>query len=175
MAIEALVKPLLALPLFRGLAPLQLIEIVRRSERIIYRPGDAIIAENQPSDAAIVIISGNCLRVDDSGDPSQKSRGEIVPEGSMIAELAMVVEIEHTTTIIAQGTVKALRLTRRKILELMEEDPQLAIHFGGCIAARLKLLANELNAIDMGGDEVRIAPSSTSGKIEQSPTALTGS
>jgi CRP-like cAMP-binding protein len=158
MAIDALVKPLLALPLFRGLAPLQLMEIVRRSERIIYRPGDAIVSENQPSDAAIVIISGNCLRVDDSGDPSQKSRGEVVPEGSMIAELAMLIEIEHTTTIIAQGTVKALRLTRQKILELIEEDPGLALHFSAGITARLKLLANDLKAIEMSGGDATIAP-----------------
>ena len=60
MAIDALVKPLLALPLFQGLSPLQLTEIVRRAERIIYRPGDAIVTENQTGDAAIVIISGKC-------------------------------------------------------------------------------------------------------------------
>ena len=53
MAIDALVKPLLSLPLFRGLPPLQLTEIVRRAERVIYAPGDVIAAENQLSDAAI--------------------------------------------------------------------------------------------------------------------------
>ncbi len=31
----------------------------RRAERIIYRPGDALVTEDQPSDAAIVIVSGN--------------------------------------------------------------------------------------------------------------------
>lgn len=171
MAIDALVKPLLALPLFRGLAPLQLMEIVRRAERIIYRPGDAIVSENQPSDAAIIIISGNCLWVDDHGDPSQKSRGEIVPEGSIIAELAMLVEIEHTTTIIAQGTVKALRLTRQKILELIEEDPKLGLHFSACITSRLKLLANDLKAIDMGGDDATIPPRLALKSIEQVKSA----
>jgi len=166
MAIDALVKPLLALPLFRELAPLQLMEIVRRAERIIYRPGDALISENQTSDAAIVIISGNCLRIDDNGDPTQRSRGEVVPEGSMIAELAMLIEIEHTTTIIAQGTVKALRLTRSKILELMEEDPALALHFGACIASRLKLLANDLKAIDMGSEDATIPRQLASKSVE---------
>jgi hypothetical protein len=41
MAIDALVKPFLLLPLFQGLKPLQLTEIVRRADRIIYRPGDS--------------------------------------------------------------------------------------------------------------------------------------
>jgi CRP-like cAMP-binding protein len=148
MAIDALVKPLLSLPLFRDLAPLQLVEIVRRAERIVYRPGDAIVAENQVGDAAIVIISGSCLRIDDNGDPAQKSRGELVPEGSMIAELAMLIEFVHTTTIIAQGPVKALRITRHRLHQLMEEDPALADHFSASIVARLKLLAKDLKAID---------------------------
>jgi CRP-like cAMP-binding protein len=166
MAIDALVQPLLALPLFRGLTPLQLTEIVRRAERIIYRAGDELISENRSSEAAIVVISGNCLRVDDTGDPSQKSRGEIVPEGAMIAELAMLIEIVHTTTIIAQGPVKALRLTRQKMLELLAEDPVLAQHFSACIISRLKLLANDLKAIDTGSEnatmKLQLSPASAS-------------
>ncbi len=158
MAIDALVKPLLDLPLFQGLTPLRLTEIVRRAERIIYRSGDAIITENQASDAAIVIISGSCLRIDDNGDPSKKSRGEAVPEGAMIAELAMLIELIHTTTIIAQGPVKALRITRQKTHELMQEDPDLASHFSACIVSRLKLLANDLKAIATSDDDVTITP-----------------
>jgi len=157
MAIDALVKPLLALPLFQGLTPLQLTEIVRRSERIIYRSGDAIVAENQESDAAIVIISGNCIQLDDKGDPAQKSPGEPLPEGALIAELAMLIELVHTTTVIAQGAVKALRLTRQKMRELMEEDPKLAQHFSSCIIARLKLLARDVKAVDALVDGPTIA------------------
>lgn len=158
MAIDVLVKPLLALPLFRGLTPLQLTEIVRRAERIIYRAGDALVVENQESDAAIIIISGPCLRIDDNGDTAQKSRGELVPEGAMIAELAMLIEIVHTTTVIAQGPVKALRLTRQKMREFMDEEPALAAHFSACIISRLKLLANDLKAIDTGVDDATIPP-----------------
>lgn len=156
MAIDALVKPFLALPLFRGLTPLQLTEIVRRAERIIYRAGDALTIEGQRSDAAIVVISGTCLRIADTGITSEKSRGEIVPEGALIAELAMMIEIDHSATIIAQGAVKALRLARQKMLELMEEDPTLAQHFSACIASRLKLLANDLKTIDMGSEGATI-------------------
>ncbi|MBS0234346.1 MAG: cyclic nucleotide-binding domain-containing protein [Proteobacteria bacterium] len=157
MAIDALVKPLLALPLFQGLSPLQLTEIVRRAERVIYRSGDAIVVENQPGDAAIVIIAGNCIRIDDNGDPSQKSGGETLPEGVMIAELAMLIDLVHTTTVIAQGPVKALRLTRQRMSELMEEDPSLAQHFSARIISRLKLLANDLKAIDTAAEDATIA------------------
>ena len=63
MAIDALVKPLLQLPLFRGLKPMQITEIVRRADRIVYRPGDVIIEEHAEADAAIVLVEGEAVRV----------------------------------------------------------------------------------------------------------------
>jgi CRP-like cAMP-binding protein len=145
MAIDALVKPFLLLPLFQGLKPLQLTEIVRRADRIIYRPGDIIIEEDQPGEAAIIIVSGEAVRLA-SGDPGDAA--EPIAEGSMLGELAMLVETIHSATIVARGTVKALRLTRTEMHELMAEDPQLADHLTQKISARLHALAQELREVD---------------------------
>lgn len=146
MAIDALVKPLLSLPLFRGLAPLHLTEIVRRAERVIYTPGDVIAAENQLADAAIVIVSGRCIRLEDDG--GGQSRGELLAEGSMISELAMLVDVVHVSTIVAQSPVKALRMTRERMRELMEDEPALVEHFSSHIFDRLQRLAQDLSAVD---------------------------
>ena len=54
--------------------------------------------------------------------------------------------------------MKALRLTRQKIYELMEEDPTLAQHFSAHIISRLKLLAKDLKAIDTAADDATISP-----------------
>jgi CRP-like cAMP-binding protein len=145
MAIDALVKPFLLLPLFQGLKPLQLTEIVRRADRIIYRPGDIIIEEDQVGEAAIVIVSGEAVRIT-GGENSDAA--EAIAEGSMIGELAMLVETVHSSTIIARGTVRALRLTRSEMHMLMAEDPQLADHLTQKITARLQRLAQELRAVD---------------------------
>lgn len=145
MAIDALVKPFLLLPLFQGLKPLQLTEIVRRADRIIYRPGDVIIEEDQLGEAAIVIVSGEAIRTTgmEAGEAA-----ETIPEGSMIGEMAMLVETIHSSTIIARGTVKALRLTRTEMLAAMAEDPKLAEHLTQKISARLHRLALELRSVD---------------------------
>ncbi|MFN0219854.1 MAG: cyclic nucleotide-binding domain-containing protein [Hyphomicrobium sp.] len=141
MAIDALVKPFLSLPLFRGLKPLQITEIVRRAERIMFRAGDALIREDQTGDAAILIISGEAVRM--NGDAAER-----IPEGSMIGELAMLVETIHTSTVMAKSSVRALRLTRAEIHSAMRDDPTLAEHFSSQITARLKRLALELQSID---------------------------
>jgi CRP-like cAMP-binding protein len=145
MAIDALVKPFLLLPLFQGLKPLQLTEIVRRADRIIYRPGDMIIEEDQAGDAAIIIVSGEAVRI--TGQESGEA-AEPIAEGSMIGEMAMLVETVHSATIVARGTVKALRLRRAEMHELMSEDAQLAAHLTDKITARLQRLAQELRAVD---------------------------
>jgi CRP-like cAMP-binding protein len=145
MAIDALVKPFLLLPLFQGLKPLQLTEIVRRADRIIYRPGDTIIEEDQVGEAAIIIVSGEAVRVTGL-EPGEAA--EPIAEGSMIGELAMLVETVHSATIVARGTVRALRLTRSEMHMLMAEDPQLADHLTQKITSRLQRLAQELRAVD---------------------------
>lgn len=145
MAIDALVKPLLPLPIFRGLRPLQITEIARRAERIVYRPGDTIIQEDAIGDAAVLIVSGDAVRVsgaDHSGSP------EPVKPGSLVGEMAMLVESVHSSTIIARGNVKALRITRTEMLLQMEEDTSLAEHFVDKISGRLHRLANDLRSVD---------------------------
>lgn len=145
MAIDALVKPFLSLPLFRDLKPLQISEIARRAERIVYRTGDIIAAEDQLSDAAILIVSGTCVRRTVDG---KKTREEFLPEGSMVAELAMLVEVVHPTTIVARDQVRALKISREKMHELMQEDAALAAHFSSLILKRLHALADDLLAVD---------------------------
>lgn len=145
MAMDALVKPFLALPLFQGLKPLQVTELVRRADRIIYRPGDIIIAEDQIGEAAIIIVSGDAVRIN-THEPG--AAAEPVPEGAMISELAMLVETVHTATILARTTVKALRLTREDMHEAMADDPRLAEHLTQKITERLQKTAQELRAVD---------------------------
>lgn len=145
MAIDALVKPLLRVALFQGLRPLQITEIARLADRIVYRPGDVIIREREAGDAAILIVAGEAVRV---RGPELQMPAEPVPEGALIGEMAMLIETEHTSTVVARTAVRALRITRESIHAQMQEDPSLAHHFLSRISLRLKLLAEELRHAD---------------------------
>ncbi len=145
MAFDSLIPPLLQVPLFRGLKPLQITEIARRAERTVYRPGDTLIEEGGDADAAILIVSGEAVRV--SG-PTGFGRAENVPTGSLLAEMGMLIETQHTSTVVARTPIRALRITRAEMIEQMAEDPDLADHLVQRIASRLTALAQELRAID---------------------------
>lgn len=145
MAIDALARHFLRLEIFQGLKPLQITEILRRSERIVYRPGDLIAEEGTEAVAAILIVDGEALRL---VGPDLRTRAEPVPYGSLLTEMAMLIETEHGATIVARTPVRALRISRAELHEQMLADPDVADHFVTKITARLAHIANELKAID---------------------------
>jgi len=163
MAIDALVKPLMNVAIFQGLKPLQITEIARRAERVIYKPGETIIEVDEEGDAAVLIVSGDAVRV---AGPECDGTPETIPQGSLLGEMAMLIETQHSSTEIARGSVRALRITRADLHAQMEEDPAVAEHFVGKITGRLSRLAHELSAIDaMLG--------STSGALEAASSEAT--
>lgn len=148
MAIDSLVKPLLDVELFHGLKPLQITEIARRADRIVYRAGDVIVAEDMTGDAAILIIAGDARRVSGPGLSGEGPDTEPVVPGSLVGEMAMLVDTVYSSTVIAKSPVRALRISRADLHSQMEADPALAEHFVQRIAGRLTRLAADLRAID---------------------------
>ncbi len=153
MAIDALVLPLLNVPLFQGLKPLQLTEIARRADRIVYKPGDVIVSAHEGVDAAVLLISGEAVRTEGPG--YQEGEGAL-PAGALISEMTMLIETECTSTVVARTPVRALRITRSEMLAHMSADPSLADHFIEKISGRLSSFVDGLRDIDrslavMGG------------------------
>jgi CRP-like cAMP-binding protein len=145
MAIDSFVKPMLNLEIFQGLKPLQITEIARRAYRVVYKPGDIIMHEDEAGDAAIVIVSGDAVRI---AGPALSEPAEPVPAGALLGEMAMLIETRHSSTIIARTTVRALRIAREDLQEQMAEDAALADHFVQRITARLSTVLESLKAID---------------------------
>lgn len=151
MAVDALVLPLLNVPLFQGLKPLQLTEIARRADRIVYKPGDVIVSANAEPDAAVLVVSGEAVRTE---GPGLAEGGEMVPTGALISEMTMLIETACTSTIVARTPVRALRITRSEMLAHMTDDPSLADHFIEKISGRLSAFVSGLDEIDrsLAGD-----------------------
>jgi CRP-like cAMP-binding protein len=140
MVVDTLAAPLLRVELFAGLKPAQLSALARAAERIVYRAGDAITRAGEDADAAILIVSGSAEWIDETA--------EEIEIGSLIAEMAMFVELAYGTTIVAKSQVRCLKLGRAAMRELLLKDPGLAQHLTTKIAARLSRVASELRAID---------------------------
>jgi CRP-like cAMP-binding protein len=148
MSISVLARQLMLQEIFRGLNPLQLTEIVRQSERIVYSPGETIVEAGTAGDAAVLIVAGDAVRFLETGEPTAGLNAQAIGTGSLLGELAMLVEHEHGATVVAHTTVRALRITRAGLQAQMLDDPDLAGHFVDRITERLNRVADELRRID---------------------------
>jgi CRP-like cAMP-binding protein len=147
MAIDPVSRHLLRLEIFQGLKPLQITEIARQAERIVFKAGQVLIEDGAAGDAAIVVVSGEAVRTKApmAGDDAE----EPIEPGSMLGEMAMLIETDYSSTVVALGPVRALRISREAMLQMMLEDPNLAEHLVAKIARRLHGIAAELRKIDV--------------------------
>ena len=133
--------------IFQGLDRRQIGEIARHAERIVYKPGQHLIDSGTAGDSAILVVTGKAVRTDSPGQPQGEQPLDIEP-GSLIGEMAMLIDTEHTSTIVAETEVRALKINRQDLLVQMHDDPAVAEHFVAKIAERLHRIAGELRRID---------------------------
>lgn len=159
MAIPSIVQPLQHVALFQGLCARRLHDIARRAERIVFKAGEAIATVDQPAAGAVLIVAGEARRVAGPGVDA----AEVLPPGTLVGEMGMLVETISSSTVVAATPVRALRLAREEMLDLMTRDPQLADHFVACITARLHDVAAEMRGIEAGlGDALERDPGEAS-------------
>jgi CRP-like cAMP-binding protein len=153
MSPELLMLSLLGAPLFSGLAPLQLKVLALTSERVSFRDGEALIRAGEQGDAAYLIVSGEVVVSTEDGTEEGRA---VMAAGTLVGELAMLIETEHGSTVKASGTVNALKFSRQMMHELMQRYPGMAEHFTAKLRSRLERMAEALREIegmlDTGGD-----------------------
>lgn len=145
MSPDLLMLSLLGAPLFSGLAPLQLKVLALTSERISFRDGEALIRAGEEGDAAYLIVSGEVAVGMVEGEADERA---VLPAGTLVGELAMLIETEHGSTVKASGTVNALKFSRQMMHELMQRYPGMAEHFTAKLRSRLERMAEALREID---------------------------
>ena len=135
MAIDLLVAPFLRVEIFQGLAPHQIEAIARQAERVVLRPGDVIVNGNFTSDGAVLIASGEAVI---AGERGLHDTADTVPTGSLLNEMAMLIETDLSLVVFARSTVRALKISRERLRAIMIEDPFIAEHFTAKISRRLQ-------------------------------------
>jgi len=135
MAMDALIAPFLRVEIFHGLQLRQIEEIARGAERVIFRPGDVIVNGNFSGEGAVLLASGEAVVAGERGYVHEPS--EPIPAGSLLNEMAMLIETELSLIVFARTTVRALKISRAQLHQQMVEDPAIAEHFIAKISGRL--------------------------------------
>lgn len=147
MSMDAVSAHLVRLEIFQGLKPLQITEIARHAERVVYKPGQLLIEDGRMGDASIIVVGGEAVRIKAPMAPPEHE--EPIEPGSLLGEMAMLIETDYSSTVVARTNVRALRITRDAMLAIMLDDPSLAEHLVAKVARRLHDIAAELRKIDV--------------------------
>jgi CRP-like cAMP-binding protein len=145
MAKDTVAAQLARLAIFAELQPQQIGRIARRAEQCWFRPGVFITRAGMPGDAAYLILSGDAQLWPHVGPPAPH---ESIPPGSLVGELAMLVEHTYGADIFADSPVNCLKLGRAMLHQQMRADPDIAERLARVIRERLQLTATELRRID---------------------------
>ena len=148
MATDQLVTALQNLEVFRGLDEIQLADIVRNAERIVFKPGQTMVTAGGPGDGAYLLVAGDAEIVPDMDAHGAAGAGRRVEPGSLVGEMAMLIEHDYRVTVVARTSIRALKFSRAQMQNHMLSAPKLAEHFVDRIASRLSRVAVELRRID---------------------------
>jgi CRP/FNR family cyclic AMP-dependent transcriptional regulator len=145
MALEANAELLARGSIFQGLTTEQLTAITKATKKTFFEEGSKIVEADQSGHTAYLILSGKAV----SCPPKGVTFGpEELPPGTLVGEMAMLVETVYSITIVAEERVRALAISREALFEVMEGDPSIAQHFSEKLLSRLTELAQDLHAVD---------------------------
>lgn len=144
MQLDMLVMPLLRAPLFMDMTTTQLKTLALGAERVSFRAGEALITAGEPGEAAFLVVSGE-VSVKDGA--AEVDRDIPLGMGTLVGEMAMLVETVHSTTVVADTPVRALMLSRSGLAELMASEPSIAEHIGSRLQDRIDELVDMLKRV----------------------------
>jgi len=111
-------------PLLSGLSEEALEAVAARAHPVTFLPGDIVIGEGEKGDALYIITRGRASVYKSAGADDPILLGEL-GEGDFLGEMALLGDQMRTATVKTRTPSTLLRLTRRDILSLAEQYPEI--------------------------------------------------
>ena len=127
------------MPLFAGLDRVTLAKLAARFERVRFGAGELVFQEGDPGDAFYVVLHGTFSDFvgapDTGGDTRLATRGP----GATFGDIALLSNRPRSTTVRADAAAEALRLERGRFLELVAQEPAVALAIAAALSERVWL------------------------------------
>jgi phosphoserine phosphatase RsbU/P len=91
-------------------------DLVIRSDLIVFRAGETMLRQGDPSDAALLIMQGEVeIVVEGAHEPFHLGR---LSGGALIGEIGVFARVPRTATVVARSDVEALRIGGADMLQI---------------------------------------------------------
>jgi CRP-like cAMP-binding protein len=125
MTLEDDIGILAGVEIFEDFTPEQLRLLAFGTERLKLGIGREIYGEGDTADSAYIVVSGTVALVRDT------EAGRVVVaqcgRGTVLGELALIVESKRLTGAVAAGDVEVVKLNRHLFRRMLEEYPHVAV------------------------------------------------
>jgi serine phosphatase RsbU (regulator of sigma subunit) len=109
-------------PLFADTDFAALTEMLGRGEMLTLRPGEVLLRQGEPSDAAYLLIEGSAsIRIDTRYGMVDLST---VSAPALVGEIGVFLGVPRTATIVAEEPLRALRIDSRDLQEFGSGNPR---------------------------------------------------
>ena len=136
MSLEQEVEVLKRIPLFANVDASKLKLMAFASERLVYDPTQPLFHQGDPGDAAYIIVEGKAdVMVKTPSGPLKVAE---VGRNDLVGEIAILVDIPRTATVVATERLVTLKLTKDLFLQMITDFPQMAIEIMRVLAQRVE-------------------------------------
>jgi CRP-like cAMP-binding protein len=129
-------------PLFSQVAPAKLKLLAFASDRVKYAPGQEVFHQGDPGDAAYVVLTGDADILIDT--PAGEQKVAAVEPNAIVGEIAILCDVARTATVKAASPLEVLRIRKEHFVELLSENPGMALEIMRVLADRLSRTTSEL-------------------------------
>ena len=135
MTVDSEAAALANIPLFAGISAKNLKLLAFSSQRITFAKDDVLIRQDEPNEAAYVLLSGDGEIVLGEGDDEMVvvTKGE----NTLLGELSLLSGTTATATVRTVGPVTALKIKKEVFIELIEGDAAVASHVARVVSDKL--------------------------------------
>ena len=142
MSLNQEVDALRRVPLFQPIEPRRLKLLAFTSERLVFNPGQDVVRQGDPGDAAYIILAGEAdVLIDNNGTMIPVAR---LDENAVIGEIAILTGVPRTATVRAVGELTALRIGKDTFFKLITDIPDIGMEIMKELARRLERTTAEL-------------------------------
>jgi len=146
-SLERDVETLRNIPLFAGLPTARLKLIAYTAEIVRFEPGEVIVRQGAPADAAYIIVEGEAeVWITDTA--GNNIRVATLGAHSLLGEVAILARSHRTATVQAKDPVVAFKISANVFLDLVRQCPDIGMQVMTVLAQRLERTAALLQQHD---------------------------
>ena len=136
MSIEQEVEILRNIPMFAKIEPAKLKLMAFASERLTFKPGQALFAQGDAGDAAYIVVDGEADVL--VATPKGPLSVATLARNDIIGEIAILCDVPRTATVEAKTPLVTLKITKELFFRMVSDFPDMGIEIMRVLAQRLE-------------------------------------